>query len=154
MCKIPNEHTTGTNQRNDETTENSNDQRMTIERKERTNDTNKNLPARSARPPVRPPNTKRWQQVEQNYLANLYVDDLPVYGPVGKMVEGDSPTKNEPRVYLRQRYGGCECACVSVGKSYRCFRYIEISNFDTIKVLNFDIWDIISIFSMYRNIEL
>lgn len=42
--------------------------------------------------------------VEQNYLANLYVDDLPVYGPVGKMVEGDSPTKNEPRVYLRQRY--------------------------------------------------
>lgn len=26
-----------------------------------------------------PPNA----QVEQKYLANIYVDDLPIYGPVG-----------------------------------------------------------------------
>lgn len=29
------------------------------------------------------PSDDHAQQVEQKYLANIYVDDLPIYGPVG-----------------------------------------------------------------------
>eukprot|EP00904_Undaria_pinnatifida_P003732 jgi/Undpi1/1335/HiC_scaffold_11.g04727.m1 len=44
------------------------------------------------------------RSVEENYLANIYVDDLPMYGPVGKMVELPSSIEKEARVYLTQRY--------------------------------------------------
>lgn len=36
-------------------------------------------------------------QVEQKYLANIYVDDLPVYGPVGNLVE------KELCIYVNQK---------------------------------------------------
>lgn len=37
-------------------------------------------------------------------MANIYVDDLPVYGPVGKMTEVPASIEKEARVYLTQRY--------------------------------------------------
>ena len=55
-------------------------------------------------------------------MANIYVDDLPVYGPVGKMVEVASSM--EARVYLTHRHGVVEfvCSCCLI-RTYRKFRY-------------------------------
>ena len=58
-------------------------------------------PSRPAVPPNR--NSKPLQQVDQNYLVNIYVDDLPVYGPVGEMMQTGASIEKKAGVYVTQR---------------------------------------------------
>lgn len=46
--------------------------------------------------------TRELPQVEQKYLANIYIDDLPIYGPVG--------IERELGIYVNQRCEGSCCA--------------------------------------------